>query len=231
MTASSHQLRGSMLACSVVLCLGVVADTMRDLMPPPPPKFTPPVNALFVDDFRSGKLDHWRADRPDVWSTRRGMLVAQLPDEKQQHSFLYAGDEDWTDYAVDLDVCGIRGVDKGLVVRVRGDRGVGIDLRGPGYHDLKVQLNEFPVARVDVQNGNSQWHHVHVEIQGARLRIVVNGDEVVNRRLSARVRATGGIALAAYTGGIGECTVYYDNVAVTPLQPTGKRQRATRVGQ
>ena len=29
--------------------------------------------------------------------------------------------------------------------------------------------------------------------------------------------ASGGIALAAYTGGVGECTVYYDNVLVTAL--------------
>jgi hypothetical protein len=59
------------------------------------------------------------------------MLVADLPDAKQQHSALYAGDEDWTDYAVDLDVCGMRGVDKGVVVRVKDARGIGIDLRVP----------------------------------------------------------------------------------------------------
>ena len=151
------------------------------------------------------------------------MLVAQLPDAKQQHSLIYAGDPDWTDYALDLDVCGIRGVDKGVVVRVNGERGVGLDLRGPGYQDLKIQLSEFPITRVSVENGNSVWHHLRAEMRGPRLRVLVDGDEIVNRRLPARAPACGNIALAAYTGGVGQCTVYYDNVTVTLLDtPAGE---------
>src|SRR6185436_8650557 len=117
-----------------------------------------------------------------VWTVKRGMLKADLPDERQEHSVLYAGDSTWTDYAVDLDVCGMRGVDKGLIVRVHGTRGLGIDLRGPGYHDLRVQANELPLARVDVDNGNGVWHHVRVEVRGARCRVFVNGARLVEKR-------------------------------------------------
>jgi hypothetical protein len=205
------------LACGIVLCLGTITDTTRDALPPPTPRFTPPAVALLVDDFHVPRLLQWHPDRDGVWSVRRGMLKAELPDERQQHSMLYAGDSTWTDYALDFDVCGMRGVDKGAAVRVRGMRGLGVDLRGPGYHDIRLQLNEMPLGRVNVENGNGVWQHVRIEVRGARCRVVVNGQEVINRRVPLRLPPSGGIALAAYSGGVGQCTVYYDNVVVTSL--------------
>lgn len=201
----------------VVLGLPASPDTTRNALPPPSPRFSPPAGARFTDDFHSGKLTQWRADKPGVWTVKRGMLKADLPDERQEHSMIYAGDSTWTDYAVDLDVCGMRGVDKGLILRVRGSRGLGIDLRGPGYHDLRVQMNELPIARVDVENGNGVWQHLRVELRGSRVRVLVNGTQVVDKRVPVKLATSGAIALAAYTGGVGQCTVYYDNVVVTGL--------------
>ena len=45
----------------------------------------------------------------------------------------------------------------------------------------------------------------------------MNDAVVIDKEDSRKARASGGIALAAYTGGVGECTVYYDNVVVTSL--------------
>ncbi len=205
------------LACGIVLCLGAAVDPTRNALPPPTPRFVPPVGALFVDDFHVPSLKQWRSDREGVWSVKRGVLKAELPDERQQHSLLYAGDSTWTDYALDFDVCGMRGVDKGAVVRVRSMRGLGVDLRGPGYHDVRLQLNELPLGRTNVENGNGVWQHVRIEVRAARCRVLVNGQEVINRRVPLRLPPSGGIALAAYSGGVGQCTVYYDNVAVTAL--------------
>ena len=39
-----------------------------------------------------------------VWTVTRGMLRAELPDDRQEHSMLYAGDSTWTNYALDVDV-------------------------------------------------------------------------------------------------------------------------------
>jgi hypothetical protein len=221
--------RVPMALCGAALCLstGLVlsADDSREVPPPPSPKFSPHPDAVLAEDFRAPTLgDRWRADRKGVWKVRKGMLVADLPDAKQQHSALYTGDDDWTDYVVDLDVCGTRGVDKGVVVRVKESRGVGVDLRGPGYHDVKVHLNELPIARVDIQNGNVQWHHLKVEVRGPRCRVWVDATEVVHKRLPASAPLSGGIALIAYTGGVGECTVYYDNIVVTPLDVSARKQ-------
>jgi len=206
------------LAWCSALGLGVFADTSRNALPPQPPRFVRPADALLADDFSGGRLGGaWRPDRGGVWTVTRGMLRAELPDRRQEHSMLYAGDSTWTDYAVDVDVCGMRGVDKGVVTRVRGTRGLGVDLRGPGYQDLRVHLGELPIGRADVANGNSTWHHVRIEVRGPRVCVRIDGEVRFDRRVPARLPEAGGIALAAYTGGIGECTVYYDNVVVTAL--------------
>ncbi len=226
-TALHRTSRLSSLACGVVLCLGATADTTRNALPPPSPPFKRPAGALFVEDFASPRLARWRTDREGVWTVTHGMLRAELPDRRQEHSMLYAGDSSWTDYAVDLDVCGMRGVDKGVVVRVRDRRGLGVDLRGPGYQDVRLNLNELPIGRGNAENGNGVWQHLRVEVRGTRCRVVVNGAEVIDRRVSSRLPASGGIALPAYTGGVGQCTVYYDNVAVVPLGAPA----AARTGQ
>lgn len=201
------------------------ADSTRNAMPPTSPAFKPPASALFVDDFHGLGLAKWRTDRDGVWSIKHGMLRAELPDRRQEHSILFTGDSTWSDYAVDVDVCGMRGVDKGVVVRVQGTRGLGLDLRGPGYHDLRLAVNELPIGRANVENGNGVWQHVRVEVRGARCRIWVNGEALIDRRVPLSLSKSGGIALAAYTGGIGECTVYYDNVVVTALPPDGSSAR------
>jgi hypothetical protein len=211
--------------CALVLSLGSVSDTSRNALPPPGPRFVRPEGALLADDFQRGVLVGWTADREGVWTVRRGMLRAELPDERQLHSILYAGDSTWTNYALDFDVCAIRGVDKGAVVRLRGLRGLGFDLRGPGYQDVRLHLNELPIGKANVVNGNGVWHHVRCEVSGAHCRLLVNGAEVINRRVPLRIPPTGRIALAAYTGGVGQCTVYYDNIVVTALTDAESAQR------
>jgi len=200
----------------VTLWTGVASD-IRHVEPPRPPKFAPPEKGvLFAEDFADGDLHGWATDRDHVWSIHRGMLRADLPDERQERSFIYVGDKDWRDYAVDVDVCGMRGVDKGVVVRVDGDTGVGVDLRGPGYHDVVLYRSKWPLGKASVVNGNTIWHHLRVEARGETFRVYVNGELKIERR-DGRALETGRIALPAYTGGVGECTVYYDNVVVTRL--------------
>jgi hypothetical protein len=186
--------------------------------PPKSPRFEEPEDALFADDFSEADLSGWTSDGDGVWRARDGVLRAQLPDRKQMRAFLRAGGSDWTNYAVDLDVCMTRGVDKGVAVRVSGDEGVAVDLRGPGYHDVLLQRGWSLLGKAPVENPNGKWHHIRLEARGTRYRVFVNGKRLIDEEDSGRTR--GGIALAAYTGGIGRCTVYYDNVSVTMLDGT-----------
>ena len=194
-------------------------DPARNVIPPPAPKGPRPTShVLFFDDFSDPKLGQWTADEAGAWSVRAKMLKAELPDLKQQHSFLYAGSEDWTNYAVDLDVCGMRGVDKGVVVRVENETGIGVDLRGPGYQDIVLNRREWPLGRARVPNANGVWQHLRIEARDHRYKVWVNGAPVLDRVDPRRARPKGRIGLAAYTGGVGQCTVYYDNVVVTELE-------------
>lgn len=198
---------------------GGASDIARNALPPPSPAPPRPGPAtLFADDFSSASLARWSADRPGVWTVRRGLLRADLPDEKQAYSLLYAGDEAWQDYALEFDVCAMRGVDKGAVVRVRGTDGVGVDLRGPGYQDVVLNRGPIPLGKARVPNANGVWHHVRVEAYGGLYRVFVDDALKIVHRDKANHRPRGRIALAAYTGGTGECTVHYDNVSVTALR-------------
>src|SRR5205823_110325 len=106
----------ALLLAAPLVCGGAV-DSLRSMRPPPPPRFALPAgHVLFSDDFTHG-LDAWRADRPGAWTAVHGMVKAELPDQRQLRSLLWAGDSTWTDYALDFDVCSLRGVDKGAVVR------------------------------------------------------------------------------------------------------------------
>jgi hypothetical protein len=207
----------SRAAFLVLAAISVAAgpDPVRNMAPPPPPVRAHRDGALFQDQFADGKLDGWLPDRGGVWEIHRGVLRADLPDGKQNRSFIYAGTEDWRDYAVELDVCGIRGVDKGVAVRVIGEQGVGVDLRGPGYQDVVLYRGDHQLGRGRALNANGVWHHLKIEARGPRYRVWVNGALAIDRLDARGGRRAGRIALAAYTGGIGECTIYYDNVVVT----------------
>jgi hypothetical protein len=206
----------------VLLSAGAVSDMERNALPPPSPRpATPPGPVLFSDAFSEG-LTGWKADREGVWTVRRGVLRADLPDERQQKSFLYAGSSQWTNYALDVDVCAMRGADKGVAVRVlEGETGIAVDLRGPGYQDVLLNRREWPLAKARAINANGQWHHLRIEARGQRYRVWVNGSVVLDKEDSKKARANGGIALAAYTGGVAECTLYFDNVVVTALGSSG----------
>jgi len=219
---------GWLLACA--LMMEGASDSTRDAIPPPSPKMArPPGRVLFSDDFHGATLaSGWKADKPEVWTLHHGVIKADMPDGRQLRSFLYTGSDEWTDYAVDVDVCAMRGADKGVAVRVvEGEGGMAVDLRGSDYQDVLLQRREWPLAKISVTNANGVWHHLRVECRGRRYRVWVNDTVVIDKEDSRKARMSGGIALAAYTGGVGECTLYYDNVVVTSLVPSTEASDAS----
>ena len=206
-------------ACGAALTLLVLAGPARgqsalDSLPPPP---GPPASRAGLLSERFEDLDAWRPDREGVWTAERGMLSARLPDKPQERSLIHAGSVDWRDYAVDLDVCQLRGTDKGLVVRVRGDVGVGVDLRGGEYQDVLAYRREVLLGRAKAPNLDRQWHHLRVEAHGSRYSVFVDGHLVLRCLDKLPGARQGRIALPAYTGGTGTCSVFYANVVVTSL--------------
>ena len=210
--------RTAMLTGTVLLLMGAAPDDTRNALPSSPPRLQKPAaGVLFADDFSGDSFKHWTPDRAGVWTLKRGMLKADLPDQKQVRSLIHTGDTSWTDIAVDLDVCMMRGVDKGVVVRVRGESGTGVDLRGGSYQDVVMYVREWPMGRARATNANGTWNHLRVEARGNRYRVFVNGELKLDKLDARNSRRSGAIALPAYTGGVGQCTVYYDNVVVTRI--------------
>jgi len=208
---------GVPLVLAAGLSLGA-SEPGHGAAPPPSPEFKRPANALFADDFSDSTLRGWRADSSAAaWSVRGGVLRGEVPDVKQAHAFLFAGDSTWTDYAVDVDVCGMRGADKGVGIRVRGKSALGVDLRGLTYQDVVLYATRFPEGGAKAENENGSWCHLRIEIRGSSCRVSVGENVVYDKHLRFKPPPHGGIALAAYAGGLAQCTVYYDNVVVTPL--------------
>jgi len=173
---------------------------------------------LVSENFQSPALpEGWRFDREGVWTVRAGKLHAKLPDRKQERSLAFFGSSEWKNYAVDLDMRQIRGVDKGIVVRVDDSEGVGIDLRGTGYDDIVMYRGFSQLGKASAPNRNGRWYHVRVEVQGNRYRVYVNRALKIDYADDGNRSPAGRLALAAYTGGAGECEVSYDNVVVRPL--------------
>ena len=218
MAAAGVGVLGLAAAVAFAVAQAPVRDPARDVIPPAAPKASKPSGpVLFKDDFQDGKLDRWSPSRPDAWDVRRGMLRADLPDKRQEYGFLYAGSIEWTDIALEVDVYGVRGVDKGVAVRVEEDAAIGVDLRGPGYHDVLLHRGHWPMGKTPVINANGAWHRLRVEARGHRYRVFVDGALLIDKVDGRQTRARGRIALAAYTGGVGECTLWYDNVRVEAL--------------
>jgi len=214
---------GDPAAAPIAVSAGPAAPATLPAVPPRPPALEVPGDTLFTEDFRT--LDAWQADRDSVWSVEDGVLCGHPPDGKQERSFLFTGSEDWQDYAVDLDLCQVRGVDKGLAVCVRGGRGVAVDLRGGEYQDLLLYRQQVPLGRVKLANADRVWHHLRVETRGARFTVLVNGVRALERRDPLGSMRRGRIALVAYNGGHGECAVFYAKVLVTRLGPAQRPGR------
>jgi len=218
--------RTALIACATLLLIGAADETRFALPPSPPRMHRPAQGVLFADDFTGDGLHAWTPDQPGVWTLSRGMLRGDLPDQKQLRSIISAGDTAWADVALDLDVCMMRGVDKGAIVRKRGDTGTGIDLRGGTYQDVVMYQGAWSMGRASATNANGTWNHLRVEAKGNRYRVFVNGELKLDRadgRAEMRgdphaAKYSGRIGLPAYTGGVGQCTVYYDNVVVTELK-------------
>ena len=175
--------------------------------------------AVLVSETFSGNSlpAGWKVDRDGIWSVKDGRLHAVLPDKKQTSSFVRIGSATWRNYSVDLDVCQVRGVDKGFAVRANDDAGVGIDLRGGDLRDVVMYRGYAQLGKAAAPNRAGQWNHLRVEVSGGRYRVYVDRLLKIDYTDRENHLPSGGIALSAYTGGTAECEVLYDNLVVRAL--------------
>jgi cation diffusion facilitator family transporter len=198
---------------ATVALLAVISVTL----PEAAGEAAPGHGVIFSETFSESVPAKIQFDRAGVWSVHDGHLRAVLPNGKQERSFAYFGSKDWANYSVDVDLCGLHGVDKGVAVRVEGRKAVIVDLRGPGYGDIVMYRGFTKLCHHALANPNGAWNHLRIEVQGPRYRVFVNGRLTVDFCERHNKRPRGRIALVAYTGGSGQCDVLYDNVVVRAL--------------
>src|SRR5258705_6266107 len=113
----SSVVRSLLLVLALPVLLGAARARLepRDDPPPAPRPRAVAGRIMLASDFRqAASLDSLAPDRDGVWSIAHGALRARLPDKKHARSFIYAGSEEWAEYAVELDVWQTRCVDEGL---------------------------------------------------------------------------------------------------------------------
>ena len=200
------------IALGALLSIGVVVVTLAPAA----------ASTVFADGFESGDLSAWTANiglvaqQQDVfagsWAARaQGNASPAYAYEELPIATPSLTAETWFDVVS-------RSTRVGLV-RLETASGSNLVTLSVNMAGELVERNDVTgtVSTTSIVPENGVWHHLRVEMRGPHCRVCVDGIEIVNRRLSARAPASGGIALAAYTGGVGECTLFYDNVAVTPL--------------
>ena len=199
-----------------VLIFGATPDPVRTLLTHPP-SLRPGAQGrvLFADEFHDPSLSLWRADRERTWSVHDGRLRADLPESESERAFLRPLTELSTDYAIDVDVRGVRHVHKILVLLAGGERGVGLDVRGAGHRSAPLRHGEVALAETPIAHGNGAFSHLRIEVRGKHVRVIVNGELRVDRDVPDEHHAD--VVLAARAAGA-RSAVDFDNFVVSALE-------------
>ncbi len=131
---------------------------------------TPSIVLPFTDNFDNGISPVWKTTT-GTWRTINGQLTADPSDD---YSIIFVGDENWTDYTIDVDV---------HKYNVNSGYPVGIIVRAKNGNYLMYKMNccstdwvlfngtsETIIAHIDdgitMGYNESSEHHFHVEVVG-----------------------------------------------------------------
>ncbi len=180
---------------------------------------------IFTENFNSD-LHQWTLEQgqSNMWTINNGTLLAQ--DEGTLKSGRLNTSGLWDNYALELDLNNLNGVDEGVGFRrTDGDNTYEITLRhGNG------EFNTPEIILVKVQNGintiiqdthtielkNQQWYHLKIEIFQQHLQVFLDNQIIFDLDDSQPLK-TGGISLSYWTGDLGRASVRFDNVIVNTI--------------
>ncbi len=172
--------------------------------------------------FDGRTLAGWRAaENPGTFRVENGELVVHGP---KAHLF-YDGpvlNHDFTDFELRMDVLTRPGANSGIFIRTAFQPA---DWPSQGY---EVQVNNshtdwrrtgslYAVQDVREAGRDDAWFTMHVSVVGRRVRVMVDGRQVVDytEPAGAPTRLTGGtIALQGHDP---ESEVHFRNIAIRPL--------------
>ena len=188
----------------------------------PHPAFCEQTTADFCDDFEDGPGPGWsQTGDACTWEVIDGRWHASLSGIGLGSKQLLI-DDSWQNYVVDLDVLGTAGVDKVVTFRANsaGDH-YDVNLRSDwnGQDELFVTGTNGLSLSETVASSNGIWYHLTIALEGSHISVSVNGAEVLAYDDITDPILNGGIGLYCHTGTAAACDIWFDNVAVTLLDP------------
>jgi hypothetical protein len=169
---------------------------------------------LFYDDFNDGNADGWTTSGEGTWYVENHEYVVDMDSIYGNEGLSVAGDPNWTNYVVNLDMMGEEGVDKLINFRyLDGDNRYEVNLRSL-FDDIWVGRVGGDGISVYFPNVNNIWYHITIFSIDERILVFVNGALVLDwSDNSGNYITHGQIGLRGWNG----AKVRYDNVSVQKI--------------
>lgn len=166
---------------------------------------------LFQDDFNDGNADGWITADPQNWYVENGEYVG---DALTFTSTTSAGDINWTNYSLDVDMMGEAGIDKVIWFRYLNDAtNYQVNIRS-SFNDINICRGGGSICTAyPFPNTNNTWYHLKIIVEGAHILVYVNGTLLIDYvDTSGNVVTHGKIGFWGYYS-----KVHFDNVVVRKI--------------
>jgi len=173
-------------------------------------------NIIFQDNFDDGNADGWTPLSGNaLWQVKdisgNKMYGARIETQSTGIESI-AGDTNWTDYQLEMDMYPIEGADKNIQFRWNSKYGFcnQFHFNGEGLH-----INNLPTINYVMSNGTI--YHIKIILEGPRYQLFINGTEIADVVDPNPLCLSGSIGLTITTGAAYPTEVWFDNIVVTSL--------------
>jgi len=184
--------------------------------PSPTPSNTPlpEVTLPFEDNFDNGLRPEWKVQDGD-WMIVNGALT--LTDDDQRFHYIYVGDPNWGNYAVDVDVISTDPyMTIGILVRASDDGEIQFLTSQVWESEMRylLQGKKRTIAESsEAPPPGEKPYHIRVEAKGDCITAYINGKKILSVIDSRFKRGRVGLACGCRDA---SCH-FFDNFKVTPL--------------
>lgn len=195
---------------------------------------------LFYDSFNSS-LDKWRIKYGD-WHIDQSTLSNKWYNAIDKPSRIEAGDQNWENYRLEVDLMNFDGIDSGIGFRRNNATNSDYELtirHGNGEHgsgetstpQVVLQKVYWNQPYVSIQSSkilgdnrsfqllHNQWYHIKIEVFNNNIKVWINDNKLFDFTDDDNDVKSGFFTLATWTGKQARINVAFDNVKVTELGP------------
>lgn len=174
---------------------------------------------IFEDNFDSGNANNWTPlSGNSLWQVKNinenNMYGGRIESPSTIINTV-AGDTDWTDYQIEMDMYPVAGADKNIQFRWTPQTGFCNQFH---FNDDGIHVNNLPYA-INYVMANNQMYHIRIILQGANYQLFINNSLIANFIDPNPACLKGSIGLTISTGDAYPTEAWFDNIKVTTLDP------------